>query len=81
MKKFLTCSSHQIYKWRNRGGDEWSMQHAWEKRDFHTNSWSGNPGARECFEDHWEDKIKVVVTGVNGVCIGWIHMGENRDIC
>jgi hypothetical protein len=45
MKKFLTCSSHQIYKWRNRkGGDEWNIQHAWEERDFHTNSWSGKPG-------------------------------------
>jgi len=27
----------------------------------------------------WQDKIEVVVIGADGVCIGWIYLGENRD--
>lgn len=53
MKRFIICYSHQIYKWPDReGGDERSIQHTSEEIDLHTNSLSGNPKARERFEDH-----------------------------
>lgn len=33
------------------------------------------PGSALKITNSWEDNIKVVVTGVDGVCIGWIHLG------